>query len=284
MSSFLSIFVATKNSCKNAEFKIFKKGKFLNLSKNETKIMLEFQIQKRSSKRNKMKKLVLVALLGLGAFVAGCATATNEKTTAKTDKATKANAENLSKEQLIDDCVKNENESSCQRLINSGSLASVEQCDKESCSNIGLVYSKIQNYQQAFKYFKKACELNSGYGCGNLSILYYNGRGVKQNFAEAFKFAKKACDLNLMTCYNVGFYYTEGKGVRQDFVNARKYWEKACNANDAMACNNVGVLYYNGQGVKQNLSTAKEYYGKACDLGNQTGCDNYRVLNEQGVK
>lgn len=106
-----------------------------------------------------MKKLLLVALLGLGVFgMAGL------------------NAENLSDKQfkqLLDDCVDNENVSSCQRLIDSGNLTSVEQCDKkttfydifydmdEPCNNIGLVYSSMQNYQQALKYFKKACELET---------------------------------------------------------------------------------------------------------------------------
>ncbi len=214
-----------------------------------------------------MKKLVLVAILGLGVF--GVAN---------------LNAENLSDEQfelLLVDCLDNENVRSCQRLANSGILPSAEQCDKETCSNIGVVYKKTENYQQALKYYKKACELNNGFGCANLANLYYQGKGVKQNFHKAFKLYEKACDLNYMVaCHNVGFMYNEGQGVRQDFVNARKYYEKACNANNAMACNNLGVLYDNGQGVKQNKSTAKKYTGKACDLGNQNGCDNYRVLNE----
>ena len=218
-----------------------------------------------------MKNLLLVAIFGLGVFgVAGL------------------NAENLSEEQfnqVASDCLNNENLSSCQRLVNSGNLISIEQCDKETCSDIGRVYNIAQNYQQALKYYKKACELNDKFGCNDLATLYYQGQGVKQNFTETFKFAKKACELNYMNaCYNVGVYYVEGKGVRQDFVNARKYYEKACNANEAMACNNLSVLYANGQGVKQNKSTAKKYAGKACDLGFQMGCDNYRKLNEQGVK
>ena len=218
-----------------------------------------------------MKKLVLAAILGLG--VVGL------------------NAENLSDEQttqLIDDCLYNKNVSSCQRLVDGEYLKNVEQCDKENCNGIGLVYYTAENYQQALKYYKKACELNDEFGCYNLAGLYDQGLGVKQDFDKTFKLAKKACDSKHMAaCYNVGVLYVKGKGVRQDFVNARKYFEKACNANnanEAMACNNLGSLYANGQGVKQNKSTAKKYAGKACDLGEQMGCDNYRILNEQGVK
>ena len=215
-----------------------------------------------------MKKLVLVAILGLGVA--------------------NLNTENLSDEQvnqLFEDCLVNENVRSCQMLVDGNHLKSVEQCDKENCNNIGSVYCKAENYQQALKYFKKACELNDGFGCYNLAGLYDQGLGVRQNFVEAFKFAKKACDLNYMgACYNVGVFYTEEKGVRQDFVNATRYFEKACNANNAMACNNLGVLYVEGRGVKQNKSTAKKYYDKACDLGFQIGCYNYIVFDEQGVK
>ena len=197
------------------------------------------------------------------------------------------NAENLSDErfyQLIKDCW-NENMNSCQRLIDSNSLESVEQCNKETCGVVGYVYGKAENYQQAIKYYKKACELNDEIGCSQLAISYDRGQGVKQNFAEAFKFYKKACDLNkTLACFAVGIMYDEGKGVKQDFVNARKYYEKACEANYARACSNLTALYFTGQGVKQNLSIAKKYAGKACDLGEQMGCDKYRILNEQGVK
>ena len=251
-----------------------------------------------------MKKLVLVAILGLSVFVVGCATTQTAKTNevsstaektgemsssaTKADETTKAKAENLSDEQLNQmfvDCVKNENKNACQRLIDSDSLLSVEQCNEKKCNNIGVVYRRTENYQQALKYYKKACELNNEFGCANLANLYYQGQGVKQDFAKAFKLYKKACDLNYMVaCHNAGFMYNEGQGVGQDFVNAKKYYEKACDANDAMACNNLGVLYVEGRGVKQNKSTAKKYYGKACDLGFQIGCYNYIVLDEQGVR
>ena len=247
-----------------------------------------------------MKKLVLVAILGLGFLMMGCATthtaktdevsSTAEKTDEMSSSATKSgefetkNLSNKQVNQLFIDCVNNKNKNSCQRLTDS-KLPSVEQCDKETCSDIGRVYDIAQNYQQALKYYKKACELNDGFGCGGLATLYLQGQGVEQDFAEAFKFNKKACDLNSMgACYNIGVHYTEGQGVMQDFVNAKKYHEKACNKNFAWACNNLGALYIDGRGVKQNKSTAKKYYGKACDLGNQKGCDNYRKLNEQGVK
>ena len=211
-----------------------------------------------------MKKFILVAILGLGVFVVGCrathtaktdeVSSTAEKTDEMSSSATKANFEDLSDEQfkqfsqLFNDCLDNENALSCQRLIDSGFLPSAEECNDRFCDNIGAIYEGIKDYQQAFKYYKKTC------------------------------------DLNPNACHNVGVSYVEGKGVKQDFVNARRYFEKACNEYFAWACNNLGVLYANGQGVKQDKSTAKKYLGRACDLGLKIACDNYKKLNKQGVK
>lgn len=162
------------------------------------------------------------------------------------------NAKNLSDEEfnkLADDCLGNHNKTSCQRLIDSGQLASVDKC-KDTCGNIGMVYYFAENHQQANLYFKKECD----------------------TFNEP------------TNCYNLGLAYGNGKGVRQDFAKARHYLEKGCKLNYGFACNSLAGLYYEGRGVKQNLSVAKQYAGKACDLGDQMGCDNYKMLNEQGIQ
>lgn len=163
------------------------------------------------------------------------------------------NAKNLSDEEfnkLADDCLGNYNKTSCQRLIDSGQLVSVEECDENSCTNIGFIYGETKNYQQANLYYKKACD----------------------TFNEP------------NSCFNLGLSYYEGQGVRQDFAKARHYSEKGCKLNIGEACNNLGFLYGEGKGVRQNNSTAKKYFGKACDLGNQMGCDNYKMLNETGIQ
>ena len=215
-----------------------------------------------------MKKLVLVALLGLGMLGVANLNAAENSNTGQYEK-------------FLLDCLNYENAYSCQRLIDSGQLLSVEQCGKEICSDIGFVYQTAKHYQQAIKYYEKACGLNDKRGCGRLAIFYYSGQGVEKNFNKAFKFSKKACDLNSANdCHNVASSYYKGEGVKQDFANAAKYLKKACDANHASACNNLGSLYGEGRGVQQNYYTAKKYFGKACDLGEQMGCDNYKMLNK----
>ena len=52
-----------------------------------------------------------------------------------------------------------------------------------------------QNYKEAFKYFKLACDNGEYKGCGNLGVLYENGQGVRQSYSTAKEYYGKACDL-----------------------------------------------------------------------------------------
>ena len=112
-------------------------------------------------------------------------------------------------------------------------------------NNVDLCVTKFEAglYTEAVPYCEKACNLNDGWGCGRLGILYTIGQNCQQ---------------------------------------AKTYYEKACDLNNGTSCGTLGFLYAEGRGVRQNKRTAKEYFGKACDLGEQLGCDIYRNLNEQG--
>ena len=224
-----------------------------------------------------MKKLVLATILGFGFLMIGCAT--SEKTTATNEKTTNSNAKNLSDNPLYKDCIKNENKNSCQRLIDGG-LPSVEKCEKSSCANAGRVYEAVKNYQQAMRYYQKACEANEAWSCASVGFLYEETQVEKANL-----YFKKSCDLGYEAgCGMMGLAYASGNGVKQDYSKARAYWERACGLDYANGCYDLGALHHNGQGVKRDYSVAKKYFGKACDLGHQRGCDNYKMLDERGVK
>lgn len=188
------------------------------------------------------------------------------------------------------DCILNQNSIACQAIIDNG-LLSVAQCDKSNCDSIGIIYEYAGHTQEAIEYCKKAIALGDYYATHSLGILYYK----LENFADSFKYESMACEkiptktsenkvMKGEACYNLGNSYNFGKGTRQDYFKASQFYKKACDLGNASGCNNLGYLYRNGQGVKQNKSTAKHYYGKTCDLGEQLGCDNYKKLNEIGVK
>ena len=182
-------------------------------------------------------------------------------------------------------CFENRDKSACQALINDG-LVSVEQCNKDNCGFVGVVYSTAGRYREAIPYFEKVIALGDNRGYNLLALSY----SELQDYYNAKKYYEIACNkgngdlYQSEPCYNLGVMYADGKGVRQDYHKAHELWKKACDMKNGAACNNLGTLYDKGQGVRQNLSTAKQYYGKSCDLGDQVGCDNYRKLNNQGVQ
>ena len=218
-----------------------------------------------------MKKLLLVALLGLG--VVGL------------------NATEISKEQFNEltlECLNDENVASCQRVIDSDMLVGVEKCEGANCYAVGRIYVNVENYHQALKYYEKLCKSKddmSVIACYEVAGFYEEGKGTRLDFAKAKTYYEKACNADINdACVDLGLLYHKGNGVKQNYSTAKKYFEKACNADVTRACVGLGAMYGTGEGVKQNLSTAKQYFGKACDLGEQDICDVYRSLNEQGVK
>ncbi|WRA72668.1 SEL1-like repeat protein [Helicobacter pylori] len=65
----------------------------------------------------------------------------------------------------------------------------------EELFDLGVKSIEAKDYIQAKKYFKKACDLKYGGGCGALGVLYYNGQGVEKNLTKAAQYISKACKL-----------------------------------------------------------------------------------------
>ncbi len=86
----------------------------------------------------------------------------------------------------------------------------------EELFNLGMLSYDKQDFSKARKYFEKACELNSGGGCGALGLLYENGEGVEKNSKKAAQFYSKACDLkDGRGCDELGRLYYDGRGVEK---------------------------------------------------------------------
>jgi len=94
-------------------------------------------------------------------------------------------------------------------------------------------------YSEAFKGFKKRCELNDGYACGMVAYFYNKGFGVKKDIKEAIKYYKKGCSLNDSdSCTILGYYYYKGEVVKKDLKKAITLLKKACiKLKNKNACN-----------------------------------------------
>ncbi len=107
-----------------------------------------------------------------------------------------------------------------------------------------------QDFTQAKKYYKKACDLNNGRGCSELGMLYWSEKGVKRDKDN----------------------YKGGKKNKNNYIKAFQFFSKACDLQYAEGCTRLGISYYNGEGVEWDLIKAIQYYKKACDLNNGWGC------------
>lgn len=82
--------------------------------------------------------------------------------------------------------------------------------ESSACWDLGYMYAEgmgvVKNYEKAFNYFEKACNLKDSNGCSSLGIMFSNGNGsgVSKNDLYAFSFYKKACDYRDI---NGGDYY-----------------------------------------------------------------------------
>ena len=91
---------------------------------------------------------------------------------------------------------------------------------------------------------------------------------------------KKACDLNDgKACFELSRFYHKNIGVKQDALDAlqeKKYLKKACDLNDGLGCFTLGATYLKNPRSEQEFLKGKEYYKKACDLKYSLGCYFYK--------
>lgn len=123
----------------------------------------------------------------------------------------------------------------------------------EACYGLGHLLVEERDFFNARKYFEILCDKSSsnfqGDSCGMLGLMYANGDGVRQDYNKAFEYHKKSCDLKSPEgCGNLGLSYYFGQGTKQDFALAKQYYGKACDLGSQKACENYKRL--NNQGIK----------------------------------
>ena len=148
-----------------------------------------------------------------------------------------------------------------------------EQGDERAQYNLGTCYLKgdgvAQNCKEAFKWFKKAAEKGYRDAQCNLGICYFAGDGIAQSYGEAFRWFKKAAEQgDERAQYNLGTCYLKGEGVAQNFKEAFKWSQMAAEKGHTDAQCNLGFCYFNGQGIEKNYNLAVKCYTEAAEKEN----------------
>ena len=128
--------------------------------------------------------------------------------------------------------------------------------------------------------FRALCDdKNDMNACVDLAILYMM---ADEDYTNAHKYFKKACDGgNMIGCGIQGHQYQEGMGVKQDHKKAVKLFKKSCDGGELPGCGALADMHAKGKGTKQNSDKALELYKKACDGKVARGCSSFKELYEK---
>lgn len=138
-----------------------------------------------------------------------------------------------------------------------------------SMAKLGDIYIDKKNYSEAFKWYKKAVNLNYGYAQGwTGNLLDWKG-DLPKDYFKANEWYRKAAEQDVdFALNNLGCNYCAGQGCEVDYTKAAKLFEKGANLGNAYAANELGKLYRSGSGVTQDYQKALQWFEKAANGGN----------------
>ena len=138
-----------------------------------------------------------------------------------------------------------------------------------SMAKLGDIYIDKKNYSEAFKWYKKAANLNYGYAQGwTGNLLDWKG-DLPKDYFKANEWYRKAAEQDVdFALNNLGCNYCAGQGCEVDYTKAAKLFEKGANLGNAYAANELGKLYRSGSGVTQDYQKALQWFEKAANGGN----------------
>lgn len=136
---------------------------------------------------------------------------------------------------------------------------------------VGRYYKGIigePNPEKTIEYYKKAISMGSNYARVEMAFCYESGFGVKQDYNKAFKLFKEAeSDGYTYASIRLGYYYMNGVIGEPNYEKAFDAFTKAANENFAEGYYNLGRMYKYAMGRPENPALAIENYRKAMELG-----------------
>lgn len=119
----------------------------------------------------------------------------------------------------------------------------------------------VQDYNQAYQWFKKAADKGNSYAQYYLGLCYKNGHGVKKNRSIAFDWFKKSADQNYVDAmYEVGYAYEHGEVVSKNMLSAADYYYLPALCDYMDATYRLGCIYYKGYARPKHVYDNAQYF------------------------
>lgn len=188
-----------------------------------------------------------------------------------------------------------------------------------SMAKLGDIYLNKENYSEAFKWYKKAANLNYGYAQGwTGNLLDWKG-DLPKDYFEANEWYRKAAEQDVdFALYNLGYNYCDGKGCEidyhkafdlfkksadlgynfaqgqvgnlldwkgnlpKDYYEANKWYQKAADQGVDWAMSNLAINYVSGKGCPVDYAKAATLFEKAANLGNAIAANELGKLYRSG--
>lgn len=130
--------------------------------------------------------------------------------------------------------------------------------------NYGVQFRKAEQYEEAFRWMKKAFDGGELYACYYLGYSCEFGEGVEKNAAEAAAYYTKGLEItaNRVACSNrLGALYYNGEGVDTDYAKAFQLlkWAYDHDTNNNWGAYYLGACYAYGYGTQQDYALARKF-------------------------
>lgn len=137
-----------------------------------------------------------------------------------------------------------------------------------------------QDHKKAFEHYLLSAKSGDPYGTVNLSVMYLQGKGVKQNINEGIKWAEKAAKNGFVNSQiNLALLYNNKNSSIYDEKRAIHWFTEAAFLGSDLANYELGKFSLKNQ----KYDKAFEYFDLAVEAGNTNAMIMLAMMFEQGL-
>ncbi|MCF0210037.1 MAG: sel1 repeat family protein [Bacteroidales bacterium] len=138
---------------------------------------------------------------------------------------------------------------------------------------------KLQDYKQAFIWYKQAADKNNLESCYMTASMYEEGKGTTENMTNAFNYYLKAAERGHENSQmKVARMFDEGIGTRESKSRAYVWYRLCAERNESYAQRRLGDFYFNGISVNEDWTEAMYWYEKAINNNDTIAMGNLAYI------